>query len=203
VTAHHRELELKAVVADPEGLRRRLRDAGAEPGFHGQMIDVRYDRGVELTSCDEVLRVRTYHHGDAGVGDGGVEAELAWKGPTRRSAEGYKLREEVELPVAAGADPARLLEALGYRAIHRIERAVEVYRLGGATVRLEHYPRMDVLLEVEGEPGDIERAVAASGIPRGEFTAESLTEFVRRFELRTGGPAVLATAGPAAAAEMR
>jgi adenylate cyclase class IV len=158
---------------------------------------------VELTSCDEVLRVRTYHHGDAGVGDGGVEAELAWKGPTRRSAEGYKLREEVELPVAAGADPARLLEALGYRAIHRIERAVEVYRLGGATVRLERYPRMDVLLEVEGEPGDIERAVAASGIPRGEFTAESLTEFVRRFELRTGGPAVLATAGPAAAAEMR
>ena len=111
-----------------------------------------------------------------------------------RSPEGYKLREEIELPVSEDtADPGRLLGALGYRPVHTVERDVEVYRLGGATVRLENYPRMDVLLEVEGEPAALEQAIAASGIPRSEFTADSLAEFVRRFEQRSGQTAVLAT----------
>jgi hypothetical protein len=77
--------------------------------------------------------------------------------------------------------------------VHAIERDVEVYRLGDATARLEIYPRMDVLLEVEGTPAAIEHAIAATGIPRSEFTAESLAEFVQRFEVRTGQPALLAT----------
>jgi len=111
-----------------------------------------------------------------------------------RSPDGYKLREEIELPMADTAShPGRLLLALGYRPVHLIEREVEVYRLGDATVRLETYPRMDVLLEIEGEPAAIERAVAASGIPRAEFTAEPLAEFTRRFEQRSGQPALLAT----------
>ncbi len=186
----HREYELKAVVSNPGALRERLRAAGAVPRFMGRMTDLRYDRAGELITRDEVLRVRTFHHPD------GDEAILAWKGPTMRSPEGYKLREEIELPVSRpDADPGRLLAALGYQPVHAVEREVEVYRLGDATARLEIYPRMDVLLEVEGEPAAIEHAIAASGIPRSEFTAESLAEFVRRFEERSGQAAVLAT-GP-------
>jgi len=188
MTSMHQELELKAVVSDPDAFRRRLRAAGAVPRFAGRMTDLRYDRAGELATRDEVLRVRTFHHPD------GIEAILAWKGPTMRSPDGYKLREEIELPLSpAAADPGRLLAALGYQPVHAIERDVEVYRLGDATARLETYPRMDVLLEVEGEPAAIEHAIAASGIPRNEFTADSLADFVRRFEVRSGGPAVLAT----------
>lgn len=184
----HQELELKAVVPDPDAFRRRLHAAGKAPWFIGRMTDLRYDRAGELATRDEVLRVRTFHHPD------GVEAILAWKGPTRRSPGGYKLREEIELPGSrAAADPGRLLAALGYQPVHAIERDVEVYRLGDAIARLETYPRMDVLLEVEGEPAAIELAIAASGIPRSEFTAESLAEFVRRFEERSGQAAMLAT----------
>ncbi len=190
----HRELELKAVVRDPDTSRARLRAAGAVPRFIGRMSDVRYDRAAELTSRDEVLRVRTFHHAD-----GRVEPVLAWKGPTMRSPEGYKLRQEIELPISAAADPGPLLNALGYRPVHGIDRDVEVYELGDAVVRLETYPRMDVLLEIEGDPAAIERAVAASGIPRGEFTADSLAEFVRRFEERTGLTAEVAGPRPAGA----
>ena len=191
MSAPHRELELKAVVPDREQLRRRLREAGAAMRSGGRMTDVRYDRGEELTRRDEVLRVRTYHRAE-----GRVELVLGWKGPAGRSPEGYKVREEIELP--AGADPGLLLQALGYRPVHVIEREIEIWHLGGATARLERYPRMDVLVEVEGEPDAIERVVAASGIPRNEFTAEPLVEFVRRFEERTGAQAELA--GLAAAA---
>lgn len=186
----HQELELKAVVPNPDACRARLLAAGAVPRFTGRMTDLRYDRAGELATRDELLRVRALHHPD------GVETILAWKGPTMRSPDGYKLREEIELRVARAApDPGRLLVALGYQPVHAVEREVEVYRLGDATARLETYPRMDVLLEVEGEPAAIEHAIAASGISRSEFTAESLAEFVRRFEMRTGQPAVLAS-GP-------
>jgi adenylate cyclase class IV len=182
-----RELELKAVVPDMPGLRQALLTAGAVLRFQGEMRDRRFDRAGELTSRDHVLRVRSYHHTD-----GRVESVLGWKGPVRLS-RGYKEREELELPVAgpSGSSEA-LLRALGYEIVHAIDRGVEIYQLHRATLRLESYPRMDPLIEVEGEPAAMEQAIEATRIPRQEFTAEALTEFVRRFESRTGQPAVLA-----------
>jgi adenylate cyclase class IV len=183
------ELELKAVIPDPGALRDRLVAAGAREQFRGRMSDRRYDRAGELAARDEVLRVRTYHYAD-----GRTDEVLAWKGPVRRSPEGYKQRAELELPIAAGAaSPQALLAALGYEVVHAIDRDVEVYDLGGASVRLERYPRMDPLLEVEGDPAAIERAIRATGIDRGAFCADPLAEFVLRFETRTGRPAILAT----------
>jgi adenylate cyclase class IV len=182
----HRELELKATVADPEDLARRLLAAGAELLFQGSMEDRRYDRGNELTARDEVLRTRLLR------GKNSRESVLGWKGPTRLSPEGYKLREELEYPVLGGAAADPLLLALGYSVVHSIHREITVFRLGQATVRVERYPRMDVLVEVEGTPQDIERAIEASGIPRRQFMADSLAEFVTRFEQRTGQRALVA-----------
>lgn len=186
----HDELELKAVIPDPEVLRARLLAAGAVLRFIGRMSDRRYDRsGGELGLRDQVLRVRTFH-----PADGRATAILGWKGPVERSPEGYKRRAEIKLPVTGGerGAPHALLAALGYDVVHAIDREVEVYELEGATLRIERYPRMDPLLEIEGSPAAIERAVDATGIPRAEFTADSLTEFVRRYELRSGQPAALA-----------
>lgn len=187
------ELELKAVVSDPEAFRARLRSAGAIAGFHGRMTDRRYDRAGELAARDEVLRIRTYHHPD-----GSTESLIAWKGATARSPEGYKLRQEIELAVQGERGAAeRLLAALDYTRVHLIERDVEIYRVHEATVRLERYPEMDVLVEVEGDPGAIERAIGVTGIPRGAYTAEALSEFVRRYEARTGAAARLSGEGGA------
>jgi adenylate cyclase class IV len=114
----------------------------------------------------------------------------------RLSPEGYKQREELELPVVpaagAAASPQAFLAALGYGVVHAIDREVEIYDVDGATVRLERFPDMDPLLEVEGAPAQIERAIRATGLGREAFTADSLADFVRRFEARTGRPAVLA-----------
>jgi adenylate cyclase class IV len=179
------ELELKAVIPDPAALRGRLLEAGAVMRFRGAMSDRRYDRAGELAGRDEVLRVRTYVSPD-----GRAEVVLGWKGRTGAARGGYKRREEIEIGVAS--PPHALLAALGYQVVHAIDRDVEVFDLGGATIRLEHYPAMDPLLEVEGQPEAIERAIGATGIDRAAFTADSLAEFVRRYELRTGQSAVLA-----------
>jgi adenylate cyclase class IV len=112
------------------------------------------------------------------------------------SQGGYKLREELEYPIEGGAPADPLLLALGYTVVYRISREIAVYRLGDATVRLEQYPRMDALVEVDGTPTAIEHAITVTGIPRGQYMADSLAEFVTRFELRTGERAVVARESP-------
>jgi adenylate cyclase class IV len=184
------ELEVKAPVAEPALLRRRLVESGAVAEFEGLMEDRLFDRAGDTTARDEVVRVRTWRPAGAPA-----RAQVAWKGPTRRSADGYKLRDELEFSVAGdGTAPTQFLAALGYEVWRAVDRFVEVYRVHEAEVRLEWYPRMDVMVEVEGTPVAIEAAIGVSGLPRVLFEPEPLAEFVRRYELRTGEPAVLALA---------
>jgi adenylate cyclase class IV len=185
------ELELKSVVTDPAALRRGLEQAGAVQRFHGMMRDRRLDRSGELSGRDEVLRVRLWS-ADAGTNE---LAEVAWKGPTGVSPDGYKHREELELGVDNGPVAVRLLEALGYRVVESIDRYVEVFELDDTVARLEWYPRMDVLLEIEGPPAGIERVVGATGLRREGCVADPLARFAERYTQRTGRPAILAEAG--------
>jgi adenylate cyclase class IV len=184
------ELELKAVVPDPARLRAGLAEAGAVLDFRGLMTDRRYDHDGTLVRRDEVLRVRSYR--PAG---GPGRSEICRKGPTQRSPEGYKRRAELTSEARPGPDePGAILEALGYRVVHTVDRWVELWWLGGAALRLEWYPRMDVLLEVEGSPAAIEAAIRVTGLPRAAFTPEALIDFVRRYEPRAGRPTALAVA---------
>ena len=172
-----KEVELKSVVPDPAATRARVEAAGGRLAFAGRLEDRRYDTPERaLAARDEVLRVRVY---------GGAEARatMDWKGPTR-SERGYKVREELSAGVHDADALATMLERLGYVVTREIDREIVQYELHDAVLRLEHYPRMDVLVEVEGAPAAIERAIAASGLPRDGFSADRLTDFVRRFERR-------------------
>jgi adenylate cyclase class IV len=181
------ELEVKARVDDPDGLRAALVRAGASLDFRGDMIDRRFDQGGSLAQRNEVLRLREFRAAD-GTPAYGV---LGWKGPP--SLRGlYRHRAEAEARVATPDSVVTILEQLGFTVSLRIDRRVEVYRLGHAVLRLEWYPAMDVLLEVEGEPPAIERAIAATGLARDRFLAESLPYFVSQYEARTGRAALLA-----------
>jgi predicted adenylyl cyclase CyaB len=179
------EVEVKAVVDDLAARRERLAAAGATQAFSGQMLDLRYDTPErELAAVDHVLRVRVYRSPQ------GETAQLDWKGVTRIES-GFKTREEYTTGASDLAGLTAILEALGYVVTREIEREVWTYRVGEATVRFEHYPRMDDLVEVEGTPDAIERAIEQLGIERSAFSAERLPEFARRFEARTGERAAL------------
>jgi adenylate cyclase class IV len=184
------ELELKGVVPDPAATRRALLAAGATLTFKGLLRDLRFDRNGEFTARDEVVRLRTY------VPAGGTpRSQLGWKGPTRLTAEGYKEREERELDTTGG-DPASFYGALGLEVVHRIDREIEVYAVAGGTARIEWYPRMDTLIEVEGTPEAIERIIALTGLPRDSFTSEALTSFTTRYDAaHPGAPSLVAQDG--------
>jgi predicted adenylyl cyclase CyaB len=182
------EVELKSVVDDLDLRRRKAEEAGGTLVYEGALIDRRYDTADRaLAAKDHVLRLRVYRNG------ADAHAELDWKGPTRREG-GYKLREELDAGITDPDALAAILERLGYLVTIEIERVIVQYDLGGAMIRFERYPRLDDLVEVEGEPEQIERAIAALGLPRDGFTSERLPDFVRRFEERTGTPAALSNA---------
>ncbi|HEX5437904.1 MAG TPA: class IV adenylate cyclase [Gemmatimonadaceae bacterium] len=180
-----REVELKAVVTDWEMSCARLEGAGASPAFHGRLEDRRYDHTDRtLASRDEVLRLRVYRSGQL------TRAELGWKGRTHEE-HGYKVREELSATTTDAGALADILLRLGYVVTHAVDREIAQYELGGAAIRLERYPRMDDLIEVEGAPEEIERAIAVLGIPRAAFTSDRLRDFAARYEERTGNSAAL------------
>ena len=182
------EVELKSVVDDIVRRRALVERAGGALVFEGRLEDWRYDTtSRSLAAQDHMLRVRVYRTSD------GTKAELDWKGPTRLE-DGYKLREELGSEVSDANALVAMLERLGYEVTVAIERDIAQYTLFGATVRFERYPRLDDLVEVEGEPAQIERAIAALALPREGFTAERLPDFVRRYEARTGQRAALSHA---------
>lgn len=190
------EVELKAAVPDPDALRTRLAAAGARLVFAGRLADRRYDTpGGTLLRRDEVLRLRTAAPGPGAPG--AARATVDWKGPTRHEG-GYKVREERSTTVGDAAVTALVLGRLGLVVTRAIDRDVEEYALGteagAASLRVERYPRMDVLVEVEGVPGAIERAIAATGIPRAAFTTARLSEFAVAYERRTGRRAAVCDA---------
>ena len=175
------ELEVKAPVADPAAVRRAIEAAGATLEYRGLMVDRRFDREGALTARDEVLRLRTFRPAD-GSPPWGV---LGWKGP-HGARDGYRHRTELETRVPEPDTVVAILERAGLAVSLVIERSVEVYRLFGAVLRLEWYPAMDVLLEVEGAPAAMERAIAATGLPRAGFLPESLDYFLAAYRARTG-----------------
>ena len=167
-----REVELKAVVDDLAERRKKIDEAGASLSFEGKISDRRYDFAArELSGRDEVLRVRRYK------GPASTKTFLDWKGPTE-FRDVYKVREEITTPV----EDFDSLEQILFRLEMELTWEID----GVATVRFEVYPRMDVLVEVEGEPAAIENAIDALGLPRGTFSNRRLAEFVADFENRTG-----------------
>ncbi|HKK07978.1 MAG TPA: hypothetical protein VKA44_03765, partial [Gemmatimonadota bacterium] len=124
--------------------------------------------------------------------EGAERVVLGWKGPASETG-GFKRREEIETEVADGEAAGRLLERLGLGSVSlALDRAIEVWEKDGVTVRIEEYPAMDVLAEVEGDPEVVEARIRELGLPREPWKPWPLDRFVERFEARTGREARLA-----------
>lgn len=184
------ELEVKARLDDPAAVARALAAAGARLEFRGAMRDRRFDREGALEARDEVVRLREYRPADGAPGWG----VMGWKGPVSERG-GYRHRAEAETRVDDPAAVLTLFEHLGLAVSLRIDREIQQFRLGEAVLRIEEYPGMDSLIEVEGPPAAIEQAIAATGLPRARFLPESLPHFVAEYERRTGRAARLAADG--------
>lgn len=183
------EVELKSVVDDLLLRRLKVERAGGWLYFEGTMEDWYFTHVAEPDGSEQRLRIRAYRK------PGRNWSELTWKGPAHQ-VDGYKIREELTTRVDDEGTLREILEQTGFSESESIWREVAWYVLGDTTLRFERFPQMDLLVEVEGSPMGIERAIRATGIAREHFSADSRQEFIRRFEERTGTKAVLARPPP-------
>lgn len=186
-----REVELKARVDDLDAARRNVENARAVPVFEGSLRDRIYDTADRtLAARDFVLRMRTYESA------AGTTAHLDWKGPNSRE-DGFKVRTELTTGITDPAALAAILSRMDLTVVGEIDREIIQYELRDANsdtrtiIRFERYPRMDVLVEVEGKPAGIEHAIGVLGINREMFSAGRLSEFVRAYETRSGKKAAI------------
>lgn len=144
-----------------------------------------------LFDADEVLRVRTIT-----AERGAARTVLTWKGPTRYE-NGFKVRDELETTAEDATAMLALFARLGFSTIAMaIDRRIAIYETDSVHVRIEQYPDMDTLIEIEGEPDAIELCIADVGLPRSSWVPWRLEEFVGRYEERTGRVARLASEEP-------
>ncbi len=113
---------------------------------------VLWDRGTELFEGGSALRLRTY----AG------RCVLTFKGPKQPHPE-LKIRPEIETEIADAEAMARLLRALGYAPVLRMEKSRSVWEREELEACLDETP-FGCFLELEGEPAAIRLAMEGLGL---------------------------------------
>jgi len=162
------EKEVRAIIKDPEGFRKRLFKSKAWQSKELTIEDRLYDTPTRtLKAKGEKLRIRTFNHGAREV--------LCWKGK-KNFDNNVKSREEVEVGVGSQFNTAYILQSLGFFQTKVIKRKARYFSFGQTKVKLEYFPVEDVwLAEIEGDLKGIEKAKALfPDIEFGPYTLNSL-----------------------------
>jgi len=165
VTTEERlEIEVKIRVAAAETWRHRLAACGAEAVAPRQLErDQVYDTPAgDLGGRGMLLRLRRC--GDACV--------LTLKEPPPANDPAFKVRRETEVQVSDFTAMERVLLAVGLQPRFAYEKYRETFALDGALVLLDETP-IGTFLEIEGEPGAIDRAAARLGFSRSDYLRDS------------------------------
>lgn len=144
------ETEVKILVADlqviTDKLRKQNASLSAERVFER---NIRYDDNTgTLTGAGRVLRLRQ-----------DTRARLTYKAPGNAAVQGVLSRKELEVTVSDFETTDLLLKALGYQPSWEYEKYRTTYKLKDCEVVLDEMPYGD-FVEVEGEPGSIERVLS-------------------------------------------
>lgn len=148
------EVEVKLPCADLEAVREKLRQGGAErtAPLHEEINDLYDDPEEKLSGRGGTLRLRRARG----------EGVLTYKG-VARFEQGLKRRPEREVRVSDAETAHAILEGIGMQRRFRYEKRREEWEIEGCSVALDETP-IGRFVEVEGNPVDIRRVVAALGL---------------------------------------
>ncbi len=187
----HTEIEVKLRIADKRrllGQLARLKARLIRPRVHE--LNTLYDTPEgNLARQGQILRLRVERPSaranragkarEKASGESETSALLTFKGPAkgpRANTPGrYKIREERELRIRDPGEAPRILEALGVRPWFRYEKFRTVFELPGMRslkLALDETP-IGLFLELEGPPGEIDRAAELLGFARSGYITKS------------------------------
>lgn len=175
------EVEIKLPVASATAIRRRL----AQMGFrvsqqrHFEQNTLFDTPNRRLRRMGLMLRLRVVNG----------RAVLTFKGPARASPH-YKVRAEVETPVASAPAACKILGGLGLEPSFRYEKYRTAFVRGreGGEVLIDETP-IGTFVELEGPPRWIRRVARALGHRPAEFVTSTYAELYQAWRRRRSGPA--------------
>lgn len=182
-----REIEIKIRVASAQAGRELLEGRGfvverARTLERNELFDTPEGR---LRAAGELLRLRTV----------GERQLLTYKGPPERGR--HKSREEVEVEVGSAGEVRKILAHLSFRPSFRYEKFRTEYHRAGEPghVTLDETP-IGAYMELEGDPGWIDRVAAELGFGEGSYIRDSYgTLYARHREVHGGDPHAMAFDG--------
>ena len=156
---HPKEIEAKYALADAEALRARLVAASAKRVGVADQVDVFYDNGSGKY-CEGFcgLRIRRTCAVEPGADE---EARITFKGPLE-SADGLKVRTELETVLGDGATAEGILAAIGFAPVVTVTKRRESWRLGECDVEIDDVQQAGLFVEVEGPSAEAVREVCAT-----------------------------------------
>ncbi len=177
MSSNGREVEIKLPVAGPVTARRRLRLAGFRISKRRVLErNTAYDTpSGELRNSARLLRVR----------EAGKSCKLTYKGPP--AVDRHKSREEIELRLPDADSFPAILQRLGYVPSFRYEKYRTEYERPGSkgVATLDETP-IGIFMELEGEPGWIDRTARKLGYEEKDYITASYARLFQEWRERTG-----------------
>ena len=154
---HNEEIEVKFVVDDLVGMRRRVVELGATvkaARTYENNITFDTDEG-RLRQSGRLLRLRRDRRN-----------VLTYKEPLAREDAEFKVRKEFEVEVSDFAQALSIVERLGFAPSMRYEKYRETFSYHGAEILLDELP-VGNFMEIEATRAEIRSISAALGLDFG------------------------------------
>ncbi len=156
------EIEQKFKITNPAAVRRCLRRLGAACIGSGREENEFYDQRGRLRRKRLTLRLRKYRG----------QGQLTFKGPRTAGLGKLSKRLEVESSVDF-AQTRRLLSLIGFKKWLAYSKTRETWKLAGAEIVIDHFPRFGWFAEIEASRACILRLAKALALTPKQAVAES------------------------------
>lgn len=182
MTSDAQEVEIKFIVADRQALTKQLAASGfrvVTERTHEQ--NTLYDLpGSPLRRRGAILRIRKY--GDKWTVT--YKDRKHKKGPNDSKPLRHKSRREIETQVDDGQFLAKILEAVGFRAVFSYEKYRSEWTDGSGCVVIDQTP-LGAFAEIEGQPEWIDKIATLLGIDESRYITASYMEIFMQWKKKT------------------
>ncbi len=173
-----KEIEAKYRLDDVKDLRMRLAAATAKRIGVVDQTDVFYDDGTgKYCEGGCGLRIRRTKSIAADGSAEELDSRITFKGPLE-SADGLKVRTELETTLGNGDTVASILASIGFSPVVAVAKIRESWRLGGCDVEIDVVCGAGLFVEVEGPTADAVCEVCATLELTGEPIINSYASMV-------------------------
>jgi predicted adenylyl cyclase CyaB len=173
-----KEIEVRAVIANPSDISNHLRNLGFEFKGSWEQMDIILDRpDASLFRSGRKIRIRVENE----------LAEFTYKGPFEGDTQASR-RDEITIPIQNSDTNMwiKIFEALGFPVCFTVPKRRQLFIGRGVKVTLDDWPIIGYLMELEGDENTIKALLKDIAPPEVIFSNYRLKDLFRQKEIETG-----------------